>query len=370
MKNVAIIYGGMSDEHEISILSAFSVYAALADHPYALSFIYLSRSGALYEQGEPQRGQMRSEEHSDTLLSITPSKGIFRKDGTKLFVDIAIPIVHGKGGEDGALQGFLSFCLIPFISSGILGSSIGMHKSVAKRLAMAEGVPVLPSILLKKKDLDLFRNFQITTENLAGVVGSQMEPSSLYETLTEVIRTRLGGNIICKPDDEGSSIGLFSITDLDELQLEKALNGVFQVSDRALIEPFMTDRIEVECGVIEDGAWLVSEPVIIDKGGIPLTYHTKYEVAESLESHGVSIDEKIKERVQAYALTLAEVLQIEGFSRIDFFVGKTSGEIYFNEINTLPGMTARSAFPAMTDSLGYPLGNLLALLIERKLWKG
>ncbi|MBN2861040.1 MAG: hypothetical protein JXK93_12310, partial [Sphaerochaetaceae bacterium] len=115
---------------------------------------------------------------------------------------------------------------------------------------------------------------------------------------------------------------------------------------------------------------VVSTPVIIDKGGEPLTYHTKYEVEESLDNPEAVISEHIASQVQHYCLTLAEILEVEDFARIDFFVGKNSGEIFFNEINTLPGMTGRSVFPTMVESSGYPLRDLLGMLIERTLWNG
>jgi len=368
MKRVAIIYGGVGEEHEVSLLSALRVYSAL-ETTYILIPIYLSRGGHFYEQSAPTEHMMRKEDPGSSLLVKAPF-GFFHSDGSPLSIDVVVPVVHGTGGEDGLLQGFLRTTGIPCIASGVLASAIGMHKSIAKTLAASHQVPVLPFTLLTGKDIRHYLDgsgVSLRIRDLLGYTGLA-EPS--YAKLSSALKERFGDHLIIKPDNEGSSIGVNELKAFDTEQLASVLRDVLSVSDRVLIEPFMPDRLEVECSVVEDSGWIVSTPVIIDKGGEPLTYHTKYEVKESLDNPEAFIPENICSQVQHYCLTLAEILEVEGFARIDFFVGKHSGEIYFNEINTLPGMTGRSVFPAMVESSGYPLRELLGMLIERTLWNG
>ena len=287
-----------------------------------------------------------------------------------LNIDVVVPVVHGTGGEDGLLQGFLRTTGVPCIASGVLPSAIGMHKSIAKTLAASHQVPVLPFILLTGRDIGHYLDGTRVSLRIRELLGDTEHAEPSYETLSRALKRRFGDHLIIKPDDEGSSIGVNELKAYDAEQLSSALRNVLSVSDRVLIEPFMSDRLEVECSVVEDDGWIVSSPVIIDKGGEPLSYHTKYEVEESLDTPEAVISEHIASQVQQYCLTLAEILEVEGFARIDFFVGKNSTRIYFNEINTLPGMTGRSVFPAMVASCGYPLGELLGMLIERTLWNG
>ncbi len=367
MITAAIIYGGVSEEHEVSLLSAERVYQALQELEYALIPIYYAKDGAMYLQDTSDEKPGRNESEN-RLLSVTPPRGFCRADGSPLPVDIIIPVVHGKGGEDGTLQGFLTCASIPFISCSLLSSAIGMHKSVAKTLASAGGIPVLPSILLTRNDIELFTDRQIISRRLRPLLGKGPEAPSFAGHLSGALKSKLGAHLILKPDDEGSSIGLFEIPEVDENSLQKALGKIFTLTDRILIEPFMNDMLEVECAVMEDEEWVVSAPLIIDKGGVPLSYHTKYEVAEALDTPGRKISEETISLIQSYALSLTDLLHLEGFARIDFFVSSRSEEIYFNEVNTIPGMTDRSVFPEMAEQSGYPLGRLLGLLIERKLW--
>ncbi len=365
-KRIAIIYGGVGEEHEVSLLSALNVYRALESEPaYTLIPIYLSHSGTFYEQHAPEEKMMRAEE-SSSALRVKPPHGFLRPDGSPLHIDVTVPVVHGTGGEDGQLQGFLRTSGIRCIASGVLPSAVGMHKSVAKRLAASHGVPVLPFVLVTGRDIRDYLEGTRIPLRIGDLLGKGAHTDASYENLLHALIMRFGSHLIIKPEDGGSSVGVNELRGSDVDRFRSALRDVLKISDRVLIEPFMTDRLEVECSVLEDSGWVVSTPVIIDKGGTLLTYHTKYEVEESLDNPEAAIPDQSAQQIQDYCLTLAQALEIEGFARIDFFVGKSSTEIFFNEINTLPGMTGRSVFPAMAASCGYPLRDLLVMLIERE----
>ena len=226
----------------------------------------------------------------------------------------------------------------------------------------------LPFIYLTREDVREYLGGTRIPLRIKHLLGKESDTEPTYENLLHALISRFGDHLIIKPEDGGSSVGVNELNGSDAQTFRSALDGVLQISDRVLIEPFMTDRLEVECSVLEDSGWVVSTPVIIDKGGTLLTYHTKYEAEESLDNPEAVIPDHVAQQIQDYCLTLAQALEVEGFARIDFFVGKSSTEIFFNEINTLPGMTDRSVFPAMTASCGYPLRDLLVMLIERQPW--
>ncbi|MBN2861148.1 MAG: hypothetical protein JXK93_12855, partial [Sphaerochaetaceae bacterium] len=273
MKRVAIIYGGVGEEHEVSLLSALRVYRAL-ESSYTLIPIYLSGSGHFYQQSAPTEHMMCEEDHSSSLLVRAPH-GFFHSDLSPLSIDVVVPVIHGTGGEDGLLQGFLRITGVPCIASGVLPSAIGMHKSIAKTLAASHQVPVLPFALLTRKDIEHYLNSTRVSLRIGELLGHSDPAEPSYENLSRALKRRFGDHLIIKPDDEGSSIGVNELNAFDAEHLISALSDVLSVSDRVLIEPFMPDRLEVECSVVEDDGWVVSTPVIIDKGGEPLTYHTK-----------------------------------------------------------------------------------------------
>ncbi len=366
MKRIALIYGGVSREHEISLLSAVHVYHALCERSYPVTLLFQSKSGTLFLQDNPDNTteSLPQDCSEHRMLLCAAGKGLFDALGKSVEIDLAIPILHGKKGEDGVFQGFLEVCGIPYISTSLLGSSVGMYKNIAKALASSQGIPVLPAVLISRREIlkgEIYAH-TLSPFSASAEVGEGCSLSELYRLLVH----HFSSHLIIKPDDEGSSIGVLEISGENEEFFLKALNEVMKITDRILIEPYLEDKIEVECAVIADEGFVVSDPVIIDKGGACLSYHTKYETEEALDDGSIRLDDMTVQLVQSHSLHLAHLFQVGGFARIDFFVSRSDESIYFNEINTIPGMTAKSVFPKMADQCGYPLPDLFSQLIEKE----
>ncbi|MDC7245410.1 MAG: hypothetical protein PQJ47_05790 [Sphaerochaetaceae bacterium] len=351
----ALIFGGTSREHEVSLMSAKRVYAEMKALPYDSILIGISRCGRWYLQSEIGKDfEIKEDEKNELLLS--PGKGIVTKDGLQIVkIDLAIPLTHGKMGEDGILQGVLKSISVPYIGTSVSASAIGMTKSLCKDLARSWGIPTVPSLAYSAR--------QITCK---------VDSIVFCENLRKKIVRDLGSSIVLKPDDEGSSIGVQVLSDFDAVQLQKALKDHVATFDSVLIETCVQQMVEVECAVFFGDGLIVSEPRIIDnpntEQSLFLTYEQKY-----LSDHPYHIStrehlpEDICERIDAICTTIAEGLLKEGFARIDFFYQKDSGTLYFNEINTIPGLTGTSIFPVLAEMSGYPLSYLLDRLICRKL---
>lgn len=368
---VALIYGGESSEHEISLLSASEVYKELKEAEYSILLFYISKKGVWYIQDEvlDHEGLLPITEEDTRELLISPGKGIYYKE--LLNFDVALPITHGKGGEDGILQGLLTTLHIPYIGPSPFSSMIGMHKKITKLMAQEVNIPVVPHISFSYEDIDLLLNKKKLSRKIADLVGYSDYRKETYRDLFDNITTLLGTHLILKPEDEGSSIGIEIFLDGDIDDFFKRIERVFNFSSIVLVETYIEDMVEVECGVVKDTHFVASDPQVIlnPKTENPhfLSYTQKYfsPTPFSIDPH-YSLKETTRNLIKEYALLVCEILLIEGFARVDFFYQKGSGKIYFNEINTIPGLTKTSMYPLLMKKSGYSLGRLLNLLIHQK----
>lgn len=356
--HVAILYGGESVEHKVSCRSASTVCEQLVKSGYTPIPIAISRHG---------RWSLHTHEITSSPIALTgdfiPAEevviraglGIFKlANGEKIQVDIAFPLAHGYGGEDGKVQGLLDMAHIPCIGCSVEASANGMRKFTTKILAGEISVPTLPAMVVERRKLHTLQGDQ--------------DPYMVQ--LVQEIHDRIGTKIVVKPEDGGSSIGVTVVSPVNEKTVWEALNEVAVLSQYIMIEPYLEHMQELEVAVVTEGNSIsVSDPgMLID----PLkeqhklvTYEQKY-----LSDHcafmqiPADVPTGIAQAVSSYALELARIIGVEGYARIDFFYLPEEKAIYFNEINTIPGMTATSHFPKLAQSMGYDWPRLLSVLIE------
>ncbi|HZH04421.1 MAG TPA: D-alanine--D-alanine ligase [Myxococcaceae bacterium] len=344
---VGILFGGRSAEHEISILSARNVVAAIDRNRFEPVLIGIDKAGRWRLQNETtllqsERDPRRVKVTEGMAVGIEPypSQGTLRSaSGTIETLDVIFPVLHGPMGEDGTLQGLLELAAIPYVGSGVLGSAVSMDKDVAKRLLRDAGIPVA--------------NFRVLR-----AVEFKRDAASACRTAAEV-----GFPLFTKPANLGSSIGVRRVALASEL--ESALAHAFEFDVKALAEAAVPGR-EVECSVLGGHSPIVSVPGEVTVGHADgfYSYDAKYVSGDGAKIQIPAALTQVEAReVQRLALRAFGVLECEGLARVDFFV-RTDGTVLVNEINTLPGFTAISMYPKMWEASGVSQTQLISRLID------
>lgn len=341
--NLCVLFGGVSSEHAVSLLSAASVLTHIHTENYNLHRVVITKDGKwFYYEGESQAiaGCKNFEALGLDRVILSPDRddrGLLRftKDGVqRIPVDVVFPVLHGKNGEDGTIQGLLEIAGIPYVGSGVLGSSVCMDKCLAKILFARAGIPQADWVELKAGEPDR----------------------------TEEIEERLGYPCFIKPSNAGSSVGVSKAHNRAELQAGLAL--AFQHDYKVLVEEMMTGT-EVESSVFGN-----LEPVCAKALGeiAPANefydYEAKYECEDSRLTIPAVLDADVAARLKDYAVRAYKICECRGLSRVDFFVNKETGDIRLNEINTLPGFTSISMYPKMWEASGVSYGDLLDRLVQ------
>lgn len=344
--NLLLLCGGRSVEHEISLISSRNIANALDAKKYNVLVVCIDKQGKWHYQ-----------EKQDYLVNESdPRKVTFHKNKNKVYfdlngnlqtlcllkngkevrkkIDVVFPILHGTYGEDGLIQGFLETLSIPYVGSGVLGSAVGMDKEIAKQLMDNAGVPVVPSVTLLKHD---------------------KVPSY------DFIARKLGKTIFVKAASLGSSVGVFKVKNSKEYR--SAIKEAFLEDEKVLIERGVTCR-EIECAVLGNEKPKATIPgEIVLHGAEFYSYEAKYCDAEA---SSVQIPAKITKsqmkKIQDYAVRAYQALNLSGLSRVDFFL-TDRGEIFCNEVNTLPGFTNISMYPKMWENMGVSYSKLLDELV-------
>lgn len=356
---VALLYGGRSVEHVVSCRSAATVAHELHLAGHTVIPIAIDREGRWSVQTyDPQQvyDRLPSDFRTETEVTVRPGSG-FMVDVQPIRFDTCFPVTHGTGGEDGMLQGLLELARVPYVGCNPAASSIGMHKRTAKLYARHVGVPTLESLCVTRADMHGLRS---DAEGKAG-------------TLCRHISELLGTPVIVKPEDGGSSVGVQVLHDCTVEHLLEALGHAMRFTGTVLVEPYVEHRMELECAVLCEGATIrVSEPgQVVDptEAGMSfLSYERKYlDVSCAFMRVPAPIDASLSEQTKAFAVQIARAIGVEGYARVDFLMDTTTGAIWFNEINTLPGMTAKSHFPVLAASMGYDWPRLLDRLLSESL---
>ena len=349
---VAVLYGGKSGEHEVSLQSAASVIRYLDRERFEVIPVSIDKQGKwqwndlrLIEQARANAlpifadaPEMRLSAQADgraSLLPVTGSSTGFRD------IDVFFPVMHGPLCEDGAVQGLLELADVAYVGSGILGSAMGMDKDVSKRLVSLAGIPIAPYVAVTK------RNYE-------------REPARWIEAA----RAKLTLPVFVKPCNMGSSVGVHKVKSWEALGA--ALEDAFLYDLKVLIEQGIDAR-EIEVAVLDGDPLFTSVASEINASAQHEFY--SYE-AKYLDSDGATVDvparldEAQMARVRQLAGEAFSVLECSGLARVDFFLDRQSGDFIFNEINTLPGFTSISMYPKMMEASGVPYPELLSRLIE------
>ncbi|HNV35377.1 MAG: D-alanine--D-alanine ligase family protein [Rectinema sp.] len=353
MKSIAVLYGGRSGEHEVSLISASSILAYLDKDKYSIVPIGITKRGEWFLQhppewahSRPENGQMRSlppVERSERVLAV-PGEGLWLETTTKglqkLNIDVVFPVLHGTFGEDGTIQGLLETVDLPYVGADVLGSAVGMDKEVSKRLWLSAGLPVVDYISVRKED--------VSDENL--------------KILARKVETRFGWPCFVKPACSGSSVGTSKVTHSEELK--DAILSALRWSEHALIEAFINAR-EIECAVLGNERPMVFPPGEIVPSHEFYDYEAKYKDPQGATLLiPAPLLEETKNRIMSLALSAYKYASVKGMARVDFFVEKITGEVFLNEINTIPGFTAISMYPRMCIDAGVSYSELLDKLLE------
>ncbi len=350
--NIAIMYGGKSGEHEVSLASASSIARHIPKDKNAITLIGIAKDGAWYLQDEANVDAVRADPTAtlsiDTderrRVSVVPgggAAGAFRVEGKPLPIDVVFPVLHGTFGEDGTIQGLFEMADVPYVGAGVMASSVAMDKEKTKVLWQAAGLPVVPFIAVKA------HAWRDETERRIIVLNAEKDFS--YP-------------MFVKPVCAGSSVGAAKAANRDEL--ERRVGEAFLWDNKTLIEPFIP-ALEVECSVTGNEAPIAYTPGQIVPSHEFYDYDAKY-----TDPNGASlkipadIDENANRRVRTLAVQAYRALDLSGCSRVDFFVDKRNQTLYLNEINTIPGFTSISMFPKMCEASGLPYPELIMRLIS------
>ncbi len=340
---VALLYGGRSAEHEVSINSALTIHQALLQAGYSVLLIAITLGGRWFLQHELNRQFDTSQP-----LMLRPGLGIFKGE-EKLPVDAAFATTHGYQGEDGNLQGTCLLCNIPLCGCDTLSSAIGMHKAIASALFSAHGIPTVPSTTIDC--------YQLNTLN-----------RGLFDTICATH----GQNLFIKPENAGSSVGVKALTNSTYHAFLEAVEDAKRYSERVLVQPFMKSIVEVECAILrtEDGTLHVAGPGRVidpakDKEGF-LSYAHKYGQIDTAHIHvPAKLPPAMENQIRNYARNAFLAIKADGYARVDFFV--QGEDIFLNEINTSPGMTGQSHYPVLMASIGFDLPSVVTSLVNHAL---
>ncbi|MGX7012835.1 D-alanine--D-alanine ligase [Vagococcus silagei] len=330
---IALIYGGQSAEHDVSILSAFSILNAIYYNYYEVQTIYIDKENN-WLKGPIFREPPKSE--SELHLTIKNSQPIAPSD-LKEKDTIIFPVLHGPNGEDGTVQGLFEVLDMPYVGAGVLASACAMDKIIAKQLFQQAGIPQLPYVAITKQD---------------------------YTTSEEEVYGKCEGTLIypmfVKPANLGSSVGINKANNREELVA--AIEEAFLYDRRVVVEQGIETR-ELEVAVLGNDEIRTTEPGEIVKDVAFYTYESKYIDNQVELKIPADISEELQEKMQYYAEKSFIAVDGTGLARCDFFL-TSNGDVYLNEINTMPGFTQFSMYPLLWQNMGLNYSDLLEELIQ------
>ena len=344
-KVVAVLFGGQSSEHDISKMSASTIISNMDQDKYYIMPVYITRDGRWMLYDGPveniKNGNWEKYATSAILSPDTEHRGLLRIVGDKVKkipVDVVFSVLHGKGGEDGTIQGLLELSKIPYVGCGVLASSMAMNKAYTKIVVDTIGVAQASHTVVYKHELR----------------------DSLQDCMDRV-EEKCGYPCFVKPANAGSSVGVTKAENRKEL--EKSLEIAANEDSTIVIEEAIKGR-EVECAVLgndEVSASVVGEVLAAAEF---YDYDAKYNNKESRTVIPALLDSNISEEIRQDAIKIFKALDGKGLSRVDFFVQEGTDKVIFNEINTLPGFTSISMYPMLFEEAGVSLGELIDELIE------
>jgi D-alanine-D-alanine ligase len=345
-RRVAVVFGGRSAEHEVSVVSARSVLEALDPDRYEVLIVGIDKRGRWHRLNALPSGPgggvlpaVAGDEGLGVALAREPGESaLIADDGTRTEIDVVFPILHGPFGEDGTIQGMLELADVPYVGAGVLGSALGMDKAVQKVLFQAAGLPVVPHEVVHEREWEEDRES------------------------VEALAAGLDLPLFVKPATLGSSVGITKVRSMDALAA--AVEEALSYARKVLLERSMEGAREIECAVLGNDDPVASVPCEIVTDREFYDYRAKY-----VDTDGTVFDvparlpPAVTEEVQRMAVAAFQAIDCAGMARVDFF-HREPGEIILNEINTIPGFTQISMYPKMWEASGLPYPELVDRLIE------
>lgn len=361
---VGVFFGGKSVEHEVSVISALQACRSLNTEKYDIIPVYITKNGDFYTgenigKIECYKNIPALLKESSRVIPVKESDGLhlikypIKKFGNNLaaVIDVVLPIVHGTNVEDGVLQGYLQTLGVPYASCDVISSAVGMDKYVMKTVFADNGIPVLPCSVVNVKEYT----------KSAQAVFEKIENKTTYP-------------VIVKPLNLGSSVGIRKAKNREEL--ESALEYAFTFSIKVLVENAITELKEINCSVLGDyesaEASECEEPVANDE---ILSYQDKYTGGTKSGKSGMAslkrkipadIDTETREKIRDMAVKAFQALGCSGVARIDFMIDMSSGSIYLNEINTIPGSLAFYLWEPLGVKYSQLLDRMISLALKRE----
>lgn len=342
--NICVVFGGMSTEHSISLLSAKNIIKRIDEEKYNKILLGITKEGEwyMYEGSEdflPDDKWLNGKIAKAVISPDSKDHGILvlEPELRRIRLDAVIIALHGMYGEDGTVQGLLELAKIPYVGSGVLGSALCMDKAVAKDVFRQNGIPQADWIVADK--------FSLKDE----------------EALVKTVRERFGFPVFVKASKSGSSIGAYKVRTEDELCV--FVREALKYDESVLIEEYINAR-EIESAVLGNDEPVVAEVGEIASAGEFYDFDSKYVNPESKTIIPAPIEKEVSDKIKQYALTAYKASRCKGLARVDFFLERDTGRILLNEINTLPGFTDISMYPMMWANMGLEGSKLIDKLIE------
>ena len=365
--NVGVLFGGRSGEHEVSLASAQSVMANIDRARYTVIPIGITKQGEWLVGGDPMAALTAGDPHADLpnlegtagggaaalladpsrpgLWHIPRSEGVPTEDRQRALsavrlaeLDVMIPVLHGTFGEDGTVQGLLELAGVPYVGCGVMASAAAMDKAIAKDVLLAHDLPVLPYVVVKRK-------------------AWRSDPQAAIAEIEQ----KLPYPVFVKPANMGSSVGVSKVHDRGELAPAMDLAARY---DRKLVVEEGIEGREIEVSVLGNDDPIASIPGEVVPGNEFYDYRAKYVDDTSDLLIPAPLDEQMTARVREMALAAYIALDCAGMARADFLLDKQSGELWVNELNTIPGFTQISMYPKLWEATGLSYGELIDRLIE------
>lgn len=337
--HVACFFGGCSSEYGVSLVSATSVIHNLNQEKYDLTFIGITEKGDFYLYTGPiekiEKNEWNQKEYTKkiTISTNRSDHGFIIVDTKEVVpIDIAFPILHGKNGEDGRLQGLFELVGIHFVGPGMLASALCMDKFIAHELVRLNGIEVPKSVLLTKYNKE--------------------------QKLEEL--NNLTYPLFVKPLKAGSSFGITKVS--DKKKLASAIDFAFTYDDAVVVEENI-DGFEVGCAILGNEELTIGEVDEIELQEGFFDFEEKYNLKTSKIHLPARLPEEEREKIKNTALQIYQILNCKGFGRVDMFYTPDK-RIVFNEVNTIPGCTSHSRYPSMLKEIGMPFQDVLDKLIE------
>lgn len=347
MKNVLVLFGGVSNEYAVSCMSAASVIAHIPQDKYRVYTVGITKAGAwLYYTGDTQGIAADEWQQGDCVKAVlSPDRTdggllVFRNGTVEhIRIDIVFPVLHGKNGEDGTMQGLLEIAGLPYVGSGCLASAMCMDKAVTNLLADHAGIAQAAWLCVERR-----------------------EYIAAPERFAQRVEETLGYPVFVKPANAGSSVGVSKVQSAAELA--QAMDIALHEDGKVVVETAVDAALEVECAVIGN-----IEPMASVVGGIVpcktfYDYEAKYVAAESELQIPAHVSDAVQEAVRRTAVQIFTALGCKGLARVDFFLERGTDRVLFNEINTMPGFTEISMYSKLLEQSGVPYPKLLDRLFK------